>query len=462
MFRWVALLAALLLILSAVSVSAADTPTATPVPDTSSYQVRSGDTLGSIAAHFHTTIGAIMRLNKLADPQLVVLGQTLLIPASTETPASTEVPAGTTTLIAPATAEVTPAVTAEIPAVTPTFDYGIEAFFDNQDVSSVVQQITSLGMQWTKVRVEWRDLEPSKGSIDYTHLDAVIDALQAAQLNVLLTVTDAPDWARSSHLENGPPDDFSTYVAFIGALAAHYAGKVRAYEIWNEPNLRREWNSTVHPLGAASYADLLRGAYAAVKAADASAAVVSAGLAPTGFDDGVNAIDDRQFLSDLYANGLASISDAVGAHPFGFANPPDAVCCQAPAGVASHYGHPSFYFLDTLNDYHNIMVMNGDTSKLIWVTQFGWGSSEDTSSPPPDSIYFSYTSLAQQAAYIPRAFELGAKSQFVGMMILYNLNACTVQPENYEACYYSLIAPSGQSRPVFNTLSMIFSTAVQR
>ncbi len=461
MFRWIALLAALLLILSTISVSAADTPTATLVPDTISYQVSRGDTLGSIAAHFHTTIGAIMRLNKLTDPQLVVLGQTLLIPASTEMPASTEIPA-TATLAAPAATESVSVITPEVQPVTPTFDYGIEAFFDNQDVSSVVQQITRLGMQWTKIRVEWRELEPNKGLIDYSHLDAIIDALQAAKLNVLLTVTDAPDWARSSHLENGPPDDFSTYTSFIGALAAHYAGKVRAYEIWNEPNLRREWNSAVHPIGAASYADLLRGAYTTVKAADSSAAVVSAGLAPTGFDDGVNAIDDRQFLSDLYANGLANISDAVGAHPFGFANPPDAICCQAPAGVASHYGHPSFYFLDTLNDYHNIMVINGDTSKLIWVTQFGWGSSEDTSPPPPSSIYFSYTSLAQQAAYIPRAFELGAKSQFVGMMILYNLNACTAQPDNYEACYYSLIAPSGQPRPIFNTLSMVFATAVQR
>ncbi|MEO8394481.1 MAG: LysM peptidoglycan-binding domain-containing protein [Chloroflexota bacterium] len=458
--HWIVLFAAFCLLMS-FQVSAADTPTPTPAVETTTYVVQTGDTLGLIASRNHTTIGALMRLNNLANPELVVIGQTLLIPSATTTAvpslAATDIPA----LSSEGTAEATAAfeLTAEAQSVTSMFDYGIEAFFDNQNANSVTQQIAALAMHWTKVRISWREYELMRGSIDYPRLDTIVDALEASKLNILLTVTDAPDWARSSQVENGPPDDFADYAAFVSALATHYAGRVRAYEIWNEPNLRREWNSTAHPISAQSYADLLRGAYTAIKAADPAATVVSAGLAPTGFNDGINAIDDRMFLAALYPLGLADISDAVGAHPFGFGNPPDSICCDAPEGVLTHYGHPSFYFLDTLNDYHKIMQDSGDFNTQIWVTEFGWGTSEDTDIPPSNSRFVSYNSLQKQAQYTARAFELGESSGFVGVMIAYNLNSCVAQPDNAEACYYSVISSSGQPRPVYNALSLAFATA---
>src|SRR5450432_3563973 len=88
--RWIVLLVALFL-LASFSVSAQDTPasTETATPETITYQVHNGDTMGSIAARYHTTVGAIMRLNKLTNAQLVVIGQTLHIPASSATPQPT-------------------------------------------------------------------------------------------------------------------------------------------------------------------------------------------------------------------------------------------------------------------------------------------------------------------------------------------------------------------------------------
>jgi putative chitinase len=42
--------------------------------------VRSGDTLSAIAARFHTTVGAIERLNGITDPTRLRIGQLLMIP----------------------------------------------------------------------------------------------------------------------------------------------------------------------------------------------------------------------------------------------------------------------------------------------------------------------------------------------------------------------------------------------
>jgi hypothetical protein len=343
---------------------------------------------------------------------------------------------------------------------TPVFDYGVEVSFEGQDISTVIMQINGIGMHWAKLRVSWRAMEPNAGAVDYTTLDPVIDALNASHLNILLTVTNAPDWARSSSLENGPPDNLPDYAAFVRTLATRYAGRVRAYEIWHEPNLRREWNSGAHPVSAESYAALLREAYPAIKAADPAAMVISAGLAPTGFDDGINARDDRKFLARLYELGLVQFSDAVGAHPFGFANPPDATCCEAAEGVLTHFNHPSFYFRDMLSDYRAIMIANGDAGRQLWVTEFGWGISADTIAPPENSSFISANSPEEQAIYLARAFELGANTGYIGVMIAYNLNTCIAQPANTDGCYYSLISPTGQARPAYNMLSIIFAPAI--
>ncbi len=433
---------------------AQDTPPSTPETAAFEYIVQLNDTLSAIAARNGTTISALVRLNNLASAQMIIVGQRLLIPVS-----GSEQPIAPTSISA-TPESVPPAIPSDTTPVAPAFDYGIEAVFEGQDINTVIMQVNGLGMHWAKLRVSWRTMEPFAGAIDYTTLDPVIDALNASHLNILLTVTHAPDWARSSALENGPPDNLGDYASFVGALAERYAGRVRAYEIWHEPNLRREWNSGTHPVSAESYAALLREAYAAIKTADPAATVISAGLAPTGFDDGINARDDRKFLERLYQLGFTGFSDAVGAHPFGFANPPDARCCIASEGVLTHYTHPSFYFLDTLNDYRAIMIANGDAGRQIWVTEFGWGTSADTVAPPENSSFIGANSPAEQASYLARAYELGATTGFVGVMIAYNLNSCVAQPSNTDACYYSLISPSGQARPAYNLLSMIFAPAI--
>ncbi len=453
--RVVILVAVFLLIGFQRSMALESTPTPTP-EDTILYTVQHGDTLGLIAFRNHTTVAEIARLNSLTNPQLIVLGQRLRLPVPASSTATPPAPSSGTP-----NSEATPGLsTAALAApVALRLDYGVEVDFAGQNVDSTIAQVVKLGMHWVKLEARWRDLEATRGVIDYTALDAVVDSLRSHNLDILMTITTAPDWARSSHVENGPPDDLALFAQFAGELAAHYAGRVQAYEIWNEPNLRREWNSAFFPISAEVYADLLASAYAAIKAVDPAAVVISAGLAPTGFNDGINAIDDRVYLDALYAQGLTQFSDAVGAHPYGFANPPDATCCVAPEGVPSHYGHPSFYFLDTLADYHAIMLKYGDESKLIWVTRFGWGTSEDTSAPPHNSAYVSYNSLEQQAQYLARGFELGAQLGYVGVMVDYNLNGCAAQPENPEACYYSLLNPAGAARPAFDLLALIFANA---
>lgn len=61
-------------------------PSAPPTPRT--YEVKNGDTLGSIAIDFGTTVKEISILNQITDPKSLRAGQVLQIPASTTTASS--------------------------------------------------------------------------------------------------------------------------------------------------------------------------------------------------------------------------------------------------------------------------------------------------------------------------------------------------------------------------------------
>ncbi len=425
---------------------------ATPPPASGTYTVQVGDTLFKIAVRFKTTTAVLISLNTLPNPNIVYVGQVLKVPADGQViPSPPPVPvAQPDQPIDPVTAPV------QNEPVGYGFDYGIEAFTSGQDLASLTTSLNQLGMHWVKQTINWRDVEPVRGQIDFATLDETVNRFASANLKILFTVTTSPTWARSYILESGPSDNLDDYGTFVAALAQRYAGRVQAYEIWNEPNRRSEWSCTESSdkptFCKARYSDLLDIAYKAIKGVDSSAVVVSAGLAPTGYNDGVNAIDDRIFLKDLYDAGLANMSDAIGAHPLGWANPPDSACCAAPEGVTTHFDNASFFFRNTLDDYRKIIVESKDSSTPIWVTRFGWGTSEDTNAPDKNNIFVSYTSLEEQANYISRAFELATELGFIGPMFLSNLNGCQAGGDP-ESCYYSLISPAGTPRPAYQTLA---------
>ena len=427
--------------------AATEPPTVEATPQataTSTYVVQRGDTLASIARRFGTTVNELIRANDLSNANVIFAGQTLIIPAGDAS--------GTPQPTLPVETAGAPEATEE-GALVPDypFDYGVEASFTAETITQTIDLITGLSMNWVKVVVNWRDIEPAQGEIDFSHLDDTVAALSENGLNILFMVTTAPAWARQGQSANGVPDDFADYAAFVAALAGRYYGIVNAYEIWSEPNLNANWNSTVHDFSPEAYLELLRQTYTAVKAVDPSAVIVSAGLAPIADADGTTKLDDRDYLLALYDGGLAQVSDAIGAHPRAWANPPDALCCEPADGVGAFFNAPNYYFLNTLSDYRGVMTQHGDSSTDIWVTSFGWAANDAGSAPAP-------VSLDNQALYTARAYEIGAQLGFIGPMFVSSLNGCEAGAAG-SACAYSLLSPGGEARPVYDILEMLFKPA---
>ncbi len=452
---------------------AATTPApTTPPPPTGQtvHVVQAGENLYRIALRYGTTVQAISQVNGITNPNLVFVGMQLKIPAPGAVLPAATTPAPVATTPAPAATTPAPATTSEASggeataaATTPApptgvqasavpFNYGIQVQLFGQDSAAVVENLTRLGVSWVKQEISWATFEPTKGNINFDDIDTAIDALDGAGFNIILTVYDAPDWARGATEENGPPTDNQDFANFMTQLATRYAGRVDAYEIWKEANLRREWNGKAYgkPISAAGYVELLRVGYNAVKAADSEAVVVSGGLAPTGLDNADNALNDRNFLRQMYQAGVNTVADAIGIHPFGFGNPPDSTCCETNPQITGWDDHPSFFFQNTLQEYRAIMGEFNDSGRFLWVTEFGWGSSENLPGDVnPNFGFVEFTSLDEQSQYTIRAFETGNELGFIGPMFLWNLNFCEVFGIGSAECYWSLLDPAGNPKPIF-------------
>jgi len=91
----------------------AGVPTPQPMAEAITHTVKAGDSLTSIAEEYGTTVEAIVAANEIADPQMIRLGQVLIIPLGSLTPTLTATPlpapAGTPTPPYSAPALLTPA-----------------------------------------------------------------------------------------------------------------------------------------------------------------------------------------------------------------------------------------------------------------------------------------------------------------------------------------------------------------
>ena len=312
-------------------------------------------------------------------------------------------------------------------------------------------------MGWMKVQANWRYLQPDEPNQSTPQLEAFYSHVRAAKgrgYSVLVSVTKAPDWARSTTSQAGPPDDPEDLARFVEQLLAAVGEDVDAVEIWNEPNLAREWTSDDQPRTGAAYMDLFAPTYRRIRDFSPDIIVVSAGLAPTA--DSNQSADDRAFLRQMYENGLADFRNvAVGVHPYGWGNAPDAVCC--PDSSRGWDDQPQFYFLHTVIDYRNIMLRYGDDDAQLWVTEFGWTTWGDLGAPPPEQ-WMAFVSPDQQGQYISRAFEIGQSLDYVGLMVLWNFNfanTATITATN-EIAGYSLTVTNDdrdiRTRPAFQHL----------
>lgn len=260
-------------------------------------------------------------------------------------------------------------------------------------LASELTRIAAAGFTWVRQPFLWSDIEPVQGEFAWSAYDALVEAVaQVPQLQLVAVLDGSPGWARHALAPEhpfAPPASVVQYAAFAGAVAERYAETLEFYQVWDEPNITSHWgNLDPRP---AHYAAMLKEAYRAIHAADSSATVIAAALAPT-VEEGPDNLSDVLYLRALYEQGAREYFDAAAGKPYGFNTGP--YDRRVDARILN------FSRVILLREE---MVRRGDADKPLWGSNFGWNTLPDNWSGPP-SIWGSVTS-DQQERYIRDAFE---------------------------------------------------------
>jgi polysaccharide biosynthesis protein PslG len=368
-------------------------------------------------------------------------------PDRSPTPDRTSTPTEASPTLRPAPS-ITPSPTST-PVPKPSI--GVQGQFIGPDGDKGIEQVANLGVGWIKQQIDWNSIEYARGLYRWDEIDHLVRQAQQYHLKILFSVARAPGFSRPEPIEeDGPPSDFSIFHDFMNALASRYKGRVVAYELWNEPNLAREWRGL--DLSAEKFVELIKQGAQGVREGDPNAIIISGAPAVTGIDDSINAIDDRKFLKAMIAAGVNDYVDAIGAHPYGAANPPDERAADPTHLRNSYNTHPSFFFLDTIEDYHQILS-SANITQPIWITEFGWPSIEKFGNVDTTGWEYARDVTEQdQATYLLRAIQLGRQRSWIGPMIIWNLNVAPLLGPDRSESAYGLIRPNGSFRPAYKQL----------
>jgi Beta-galactosidase len=310
-----------------------------------------------------------------------------------------------------------------------TSDPGFGAESASQQAADLAN-MASIGLRWVRVDANWSWAQPTNSStFDWAWLDQEVASINAAGMNADLIIDDTPAWARASTSDPNwtQPASASAYGTFAGEVAARYGPMgVKAYEIWNEPNIQMFWNPAPNPT---LYTSMLKDAYAAIKSVDPGATVISGGLSPAA-NTGTT-IAPITFLQDMYADGAEGSFDALGDHAYSYPALPDA-----------YETWSGFSQMDqTSPSLRSVMTANGDAGKQIWVTEVGAPSAGSNG-----------IGTAAQAQEVTEAVQSAKSTPWIGEMFFYTYEDASSNPD-----YFGLLNAGGSPKPAWSALAAALS-----
>jgi len=273
------------------------------------------------------------------------------------------------------------------------------------------------GMTWVKKQVQF-------GISDGKDL---IEAAHAQGYKVMLGALGDKNKLAADF--DGYVADFAEYVAYLAKLGAD------AIEVWNEPNIDREW--PIGRVNGANYVRLLKAAYEAIKAVNPDTLVISGAPAPTGFFGGgcaAQGCDDHVFMAQMANAGAADYADCIGVHYNEGILPPT-------SQGGDRRGEYQTYYLPLMLRRVAWPFRNADIPMCL--TEIGYLSPEGYGRLPGHFGWAANTSVAEQAAWLSQALLVMSnfKDMPVELAIVWNIDFDTYGADPQAG--YAIIRPDG-------------------
>lgn len=191
------------------------------------------------------------------------------------------------------------------------------SFMSEAQLDRLMGDAAAAGVTSVRGDFSWRLIQAGgRTAYDWAQTDRIVEAANRHGVGLLPILTETPDWARRLLcVVPGacPPRDPDDFARFARAAAERYAPLgVRAWEIWNEPNLARFW-AVPNPLG---YGRLFVAAQSAITSVDPGATVLLGGLAGGATLIG-GGLDPRPFLRGVcLLTSACRVASGLAYHPY--------------------------------------------------------------------------------------------------------------------------------------------------
>ena len=99
----------------------------------------------------------------------------------------------------------------------------------------------------------WAGLQPKKNKWDFSQLDKVVEVASEKCKDIIFVLGQAPKWASDgkAHISiyggntTSSPPTIESWVEYIKVLAKRYKGKIKYWEIWNEPDWKKFYTGSI-------------------------------------------------------------------------------------------------------------------------------------------------------------------------------------------------------------------------
>jgi Glycosyl hydrolase catalytic core len=234
---------------------------------------------------------------------------------------------------------------------------------DNRDLRGMA----NAQIRTNRFVLKWGWVQPNKGWFKWDSPDRFIGELASHGIRAFPALWGNPNWVYGSPARPplDGPEAVQAWRDFLRGLVARYGPggsywateyrrrygasakplPIRAWQIWNEPNLHKYF--APYP-SAESYARLLRISHDAIRSKDPRARIVLAGM------PGHGDVEASEFLARLYSKaGIKNEFDAVAIHPYARGLDRQRLAIERVRAV---------------------MRNHGDGASPLWLTELGWGS----------------------------------------------------------------------------------------
>jgi polysaccharide biosynthesis protein PslG len=206
--------------------------------------------------------------------------------------------------------------------------------------------------------VAWPHLEPTRGKWNFSRLDKYVAIAEKRGVSILLPLGLTPRWAsarpaEASNYQPGnaaEPSNLELWRNYVRTVASRYKGRIRTYELWNEPNSPKFFSGSVDML-----VKLTQIAREELKKVDPNIHLVSPAMS-TGSK---NHLD---YLDKYLGRGGARLVDVIGYHMY--------VQDQSPEAL-----------VPLVQKIKTVMKKNGVELLPLWNTEIGWWVDNEDGTP---------------------------------------------------------------------------------